>query len=73
VLAAVHRLAPWAGLPSLLWLLPLALAVAAVVGAAYRWETLPTTRPDHPRRRWITAGIHTAIVVVLVGILVWPT
>jgi len=33
---------------------------------------LPTTRPDHQRRQWITAGIHAGVVAVLLGILLWP-
>jgi hypothetical protein len=72
VLVIVHRLAPWAGLSNLLWLVPLGLGVAAVVGAAYWWPVLPTTRPDHQRRQWITAGIHAGVVAVLLGILLWP-
>jgi hypothetical protein len=72
VLAIVHRMTPWAGLPTLLWFVPVGLTVAAVVGVAYRWSQLPTTRPGNTRRRWIVAGLHAAIVLALLGILLWP-
>ena len=71
VLVVVHQLLPWSSVPVALWLLPVLLVAAGVVGAVLRWPALPWLRPDRSHRRVVAdvvleVVVAAAVVVVLV-------
>ena len=71
VLVVLHQLLPWSSVPVVLWLLPVLLVAAGVVGAVLRWPGLPWRRGDRARWRVVAnlaleVVVAAAVVVVLV-------
>jgi len=73
VLVVLHQLLPWSSVPVALWLLPVLLVAAGMVGAVLRWPGLPWLRPDRSGRRVLVdvvleVVVAAAVVVVLVAL-----
>jgi hypothetical protein len=69
-LLLARTLMPWASLPPLLWLLPVAVVAVGAFGSVLRWRSLPALRPDRSRRRSIvTAALHGAVYLLLLFVL----
>jgi len=68
MLVLVHEFFAWWVVPAALWLVPVAIFAAGVVGAVIRWPSLPWMREGRTLRR---AVLGASVSVVVVAVILW--